>query len=96
MIAPPTGTRIYAVASVTDMPKGFERLTAIIAYRLTRDPFSGRFPCSATGEATGSRCCGGTAGVCACMPSAIGAAGLCNRAYSTEPLASPKRRWRCS
>lgn len=44
MIAPPTGTRIYAVASVTDMPKGFERLTAIIAYRLTRDPFSGRFP----------------------------------------------------
>ena len=42
MIAPPTGTRVYLVAGVTDMRKGFDGLAAMVAHRLSRDPFSGQ------------------------------------------------------
>lgn len=42
MMALPTGTRIYLVAGVTDMRKGFDGLTAMVAHRLAKDPFSGQ------------------------------------------------------
>ncbi len=42
MMAPPTGTRIYLVAGVTDMRKGFDGLAAMVAHRLSKDPFSGQ------------------------------------------------------
>lgn len=41
-MAPPNGTRIYLVAGVTDMRKGFDGLTAMVAHRLAKDPFSGQ------------------------------------------------------
>ncbi|QIT56576.1 IS66 family insertion sequence element accessory protein TnpB [Aquisalimonas sp. 2447] len=42
MMAPPTGTRIYLVAGFTDMRKGFDGLAAMVAHRLSKDPFSGQ------------------------------------------------------
>ena len=41
MIALPTGTRIWLVAGVTDMRRGFDGLAAQVQHTLAVDPFSG-------------------------------------------------------
>ena len=41
MIALPTGTRIWLVAGVTDMRRGFDGLAAVVQQALEADPFSG-------------------------------------------------------
>ena len=41
MIALPTGTRIWLVAGVTDMRRGFDGLAAVVQQTLEADPFSG-------------------------------------------------------
>ena len=41
MIALPTGTRIWLVAGVTDMRRGFDGLAAVVHQALEADPFSG-------------------------------------------------------
>ena len=41
MINLPGGTRIWLVAGVTDMRRGFDGLAAIVQEKLDADPFSG-------------------------------------------------------
>ncbi|CAN0618298.1 transposase [Burkholderia multivorans] len=41
MIAPPTGTRVWLAAGVTDMRRGMDGLAALVQSTLGRDPFSG-------------------------------------------------------
>ena len=41
MIAPPTGTRVWIVAGVTDMRRGFDGLASIVQEKLLTDPFAG-------------------------------------------------------
>ncbi len=41
MIAPPSGTRIWLAAGVTDMRRGMSGLAALIQTTLEHDPFSG-------------------------------------------------------
>lgn len=41
MIAPPTGTRVWLAAGVTDMRRGMDGLAALVQSALGRDPFSG-------------------------------------------------------
>jgi len=40
MIAPPTGTRVWLAAGVTDMRRGMDGLAALVQSTLGRDPFS--------------------------------------------------------
>ena len=42
MIAVPGGTRIWLVAGVTDMRKGFDGLSSLVQTQLERDPFGGQ------------------------------------------------------
>ena len=42
MIAAPGGMRIWLVAGVTDMRKGFDGLSSVVQTRLKRDPFGGQ------------------------------------------------------
>jgi len=42
MIATPAGVRIWLVAGVTDMRKGFDGLSALVQHHLRADPFSGQ------------------------------------------------------
>ncbi len=42
MIAPPPGVRVWLVAGVTDMRKGFDGLAALVQQHLGQDPFSGQ------------------------------------------------------
>lgn len=42
MIALPSGVRIYLVAGVTDMRKGFDGLSALVQQALAENPFSGQ------------------------------------------------------
>lgn len=42
MMGLPSGTRIYLVAGTTDMRKGFDGLSALVATALDKDPFSGQ------------------------------------------------------
>jgi len=41
MIALPTGTRIWIVAGVTDLRRGFTGLSAMVQTKLEKDPFAG-------------------------------------------------------
>jgi transposase len=41
MISLPTGTRIWIVAGVTDMRRGFTGLSAMVQTALAQNPFSG-------------------------------------------------------
>ena len=41
MIAPPSGTRIWLAAGVTDMRRGMNGLAALVQTALEHDPFSG-------------------------------------------------------
>lgn len=41
MITPPSGTRIWIAAGVTDLRRGFDGLAARIQTQLEADPFSG-------------------------------------------------------
>lgn len=41
MLGPSPGTRIWLVAGVTDMRKGFDGLAALVQMALLDDPFSG-------------------------------------------------------
>ena len=41
MIGLPAGTRVWLVAGITDMRRGFDGLAAIVQERLAGDPFSG-------------------------------------------------------
>lgn len=41
MIAPPSGTRVWLAAGITDMRCGFDSLAARIQTALTENPFSG-------------------------------------------------------
>lgn len=41
MLGPPPGTRIWLVAGVTDMRKGFDGLSAQVQTALSHDPFTG-------------------------------------------------------
>jgi transposase len=41
MIAPPSGTRIWLAAGVTDMRRGMDGLAALVQTTLEQDPFSG-------------------------------------------------------
>lgn len=41
MIVPPTGTRVWLAAGVTDMRRGMDGLAALVQSTLGRDPFSG-------------------------------------------------------
>lgn len=40
MIATPAGVRIWLVAGVTDMRKGFDGLSALVQHHICADPFS--------------------------------------------------------
>lgn len=42
MIGPPSGTRIWLVAGVTDMRRGFDGLSAQVQTALSMNPFSGQ------------------------------------------------------
>jgi len=42
MMGLPSGARIYLVAGATDMRKGFDGLSALVATALDKDPFSGQ------------------------------------------------------
>jgi len=42
MIAPPAGVKIWLVAGVTDMRRGFDGLASLVAQQLNQDPFSGQ------------------------------------------------------
>lgn len=42
MIAPPSGTRIWLAAGVTDMRRGMDGLAALVQIQLGREPFSGQ------------------------------------------------------
>lgn len=41
MLGPPPGTRIWLVAGVTDMRKGFDGLAAVVQTMLLQNPFEG-------------------------------------------------------
>ena len=41
MIAPPSGTRIWLAAGVTDMRRGMDGLAALVQIVLLENPFSG-------------------------------------------------------
>ncbi|WP_434101592.1 IS66 family insertion sequence element accessory protein TnpB [Methylocaldum gracile] len=41
MIAPPSDTRIWIAAGVTDLRRGFDGLAALVQTQLQADPFSG-------------------------------------------------------
>jgi transposase len=41
MIGLPSGTRVWLVAGVTDMGKGFDGLAAVVQAATTKDPFDG-------------------------------------------------------
>ncbi|MGX2030442.1 MULTISPECIES: IS66 family insertion sequence element accessory protein TnpB [Methylocaldum] len=41
MIAPPSGTRIWIAAGVTDLRRGFDGLAALVQTQLQAEPFSG-------------------------------------------------------
>ncbi|ATE62895.1 IS66 family insertion sequence element accessory protein TnpB [Thauera sinica] len=42
MIVPPSGTRIWIAAGITDMRRGFDGLAALVQTQLQTDPFSGQ------------------------------------------------------
>ena len=42
MITPPSGTRVWLAAGVTDMRKGFDGLAMLVQEKLQRDPFGGQ------------------------------------------------------
>jgi transposase len=42
MIAPPSGTRVWVAAGVTDMRKGMDGLAALVQTTLSENPFSGQ------------------------------------------------------
>jgi transposase len=42
VISPPTGTRIWIAAGVTDMRRGFDGLAALVQNQLQADPLSGQ------------------------------------------------------
>lgn len=42
MLSLPAGTRVWLVAGVTDMRKGFDGLSALVQSRLREGPFSGQ------------------------------------------------------
>lgn len=65
MIAPPSGTRIWIAAGVTDMRRGFDGLAALVQTQLEADPFWARSLPFADDAVIGSNCCGGTATDCA-------------------------------
>ncbi len=44
MIGLPTGTRIWLVAGITDMRRGFDGLAAIVQEHLAADSFGGKHP----------------------------------------------------
>ena len=50
MIALPTGTRIWIVAGVTDLRRGFTGLSAIAQTKLEKDPFAGHVFCLSRAE----------------------------------------------
>src|SRR6266404_3957919 len=41
MISPPSGTRIWLVASLTDLRKGVDGLSALVQHQLQESPFTG-------------------------------------------------------
>lgn len=41
MIGLPSNTRVWIVAGLTDMRKGFDGLSAVAQYQVEKDPFSG-------------------------------------------------------
>jgi transposase len=41
MIPPPSGSRVWLAAGVTDMRKGFDGLAALVQEKLRQDPFCG-------------------------------------------------------
>ncbi len=45
MIGPPSGTRVWLAAGVTDLRKGFDDLAALVQEALRDDPFSGLVFC---------------------------------------------------
>lgn len=79
MIAPPSGTRIWIAAGVTDMRRGFDRLAALVQTQLEADPFWARSLPFADDAVIGSNCCGGTATDCACSANAWNKAVLFGR-----------------
>jgi transposase len=42
MITPPSATRVWLAAGVTDMRKGFDGLATLVQEKLQRDPFGGQ------------------------------------------------------
>lgn len=42
MLTPPSGVRIWLVAGVTDMRKGYDGLSALVQTTLNENPFSGQ------------------------------------------------------
>jgi transposase len=42
MLSPPSGMRIWLVAGVTDMRRGFEGLSALVQTALNENPYSGQ------------------------------------------------------
>ena len=42
MLSPPSGVRIWLVAGVTDMRKGYDGLSALVQTALNENPFSGQ------------------------------------------------------
>ena len=48
-----SATRIYLAAGVTDMRKGFEGLFGLVRDRLSCEPLSCTYSCSATAHAIG-------------------------------------------
>jgi transposase-like protein len=51
MIGPPTNTRVWIAAGVTDLRRGFTGLSALVQSKLEQSPFSGTSLCFADGVA---------------------------------------------
>jgi len=66
MIGMPTGTRIWIVAGVTDLRRGFTGLSGMVQTALAENPFPATCSCFAASAAICSKFFGGVAMGCAC------------------------------
>ncbi|ELE41481.1 transposase [Escherichia coli KTE66] len=93
MISLPSGTRIWLVASVTDMCKSFNGLGEQIQHVLDEPPFSGHLFIFRSRRVTPLKSCGLMLMVCACSPNAWKKASLSGHRYVKARYPLPARSW---
>src|ERR1700760_1029696 len=98
MIAPPAGVKIWLVAGVTDMRRGFDGLASLVAQQLKQDPFSGQIFAFRGRRGHLIKLLFWDGQGLVLSPSGSSAGSSCGhpRARASARSRSPLRNWRCS